>query len=914
MLQTLERCILDPISEAPPYMVTSNRPLEITGLRAPSPAGHGIFLVDHQYPRPEMISTFAGSRDSQGEKRFGKPKFNNRKIPITAYVTEHNGIGSVTNLATNPDGEILKKFSDGPDYVNTRQLGGVDEVPSLSGEYRDKHAFDGSASDSNMGFLGFTLPGAGTYTFSVFVWIPTSWDGSAPVVALEGWVGGSLKAQTPADLNLRDQWQRISSTIQVVAGDLIGTLVIRAITPPTSIAKGIMYSDALQIEVGSVTSPFLMGDTPGCFWTGTPHASTSTRVGSGTDRKRFIRSLYDLQEKIEKLAEEGGTYKRVLPDGSWIMFDVIEASFVGNWEKRFNQGQEEFKFELVCSPGARLSPITYTAHEEKTLAMLSFEELNIPGDLPALGDMVIEDTQGVNRNFVAMGLASRTLDKSENAKDFYEAESRLRLAGATLATGGGVPSGAVSNNVVNCPLFEEYTPYLSSRSSAGVYTTHLGLQRMYARVWLSTANAGDVTLRAEYSQGDLLRWRPLDAISLAGAAEGGWFLVDLGAVRIDRAVIGAQRWEGRVTAKSTIGGDVVLIDYIAIMPAEEFFGEAFALTVPASVVGPQIARDNFSQSGPAGLTGKVATAGGTWSGAGDADDMVVNGTGQAYRNVSGVDVSGAANDPSATFGGTVTGRYMRLGVGTQAGVFVSCDVDAPSLTTWTERRGILARYTDTNNLVMGWLEHYVFSDGTWHWQFRAAKKKEGGEWSILANGGEVALSAGAIYNISMFIATDGSGWIQLKSGNSVVGFKTWVANADLATGGKLATGGYGLYNSFSRERNIPAGGAGGGYYDNFSVRAVDEPLVDAAMYANRDLRIRWDDCLRESNNGVAFSRIGRYHGDRLLIPQSGREGRPVRFSILASRGLPRYELDPQADDIKATLTVTPRVIEVPEPS
>jgi hypothetical protein len=40
----------------------------------------------------------------------------------------------------------------------------------------------------------------------------------------------------------------------------------------------------------------------------------------------------------------------------------------------------------------------------------------------------------------------------------------------------------------------------------------------------------------------------------------------------------------------------------------------------------------------------------------------------------------------------------------------------------------------------------------------------------------------------------------------------------------------------------------------------------------------------------------------------------VRISIFASRGIPGVEGDPQPDDLKATLTITPRVIEVPEAS
>lgn len=920
MLETLERLILDPITEAPPYQVAVNHPLEITGNRTASPEGHGIFLVEHSYPRPDSQSTFSSSRDSQGEERFGKPKLANRKIPIKAYVSEASGVGESTNVIPNPSFEVgLTGWISGTATGDFGLTSGLSRVTSwaVAGEYSAYLKLTKAATvtastwkvTTPEGKEGFPVVVGTTYSLRAAINIL-----DAPGTGIRAEIrwfkadGTVLSTTEGANVTALGEGRVIASGKAPAEAAFASCRIIAASSTSGDVVE--FEIDAVQFEAQTAPTPYFDGDTPGCTWTGSPHASSAKRFGTGSNRKRFIRSFYDLQEKIEKLAEEGGTFKRVLPDGSYMVFDVVEASFVGNWEKRFNQGQEEFQFELICKPGARLAPITLAPHEEKTLPVLKFVETEIVGNMPALGDLLIEDLQGVDHNFVAISLASRFLDQSANADVFYEAEGRLRMTSATLAAGSGVASGSEANKVVSCPLFEEFTPYLSTRSSAGSYTSHVGAQKVFARVWLPETNTGSVSLRFEYAQGDLMRWRPLDPITFnVDSSDGKWILLDLGVVRLGRAAVGTQRWEGRISAKSTIPADVLQIDWIAILPVEEFYAECRNLSI-SPVQGAQVARDPFSQTAGV-LTGKAALVGGTWSGAGDADDFNVSGSGSVSRIPAAVDVSSTANDPTGTFSGGKTGRYERLGAGVVAGGSVECDVDAPSSTngTITERRGVMARYTDTNNLVLGFLDHDHRSNGEYLYLVNAYYKKEGGAWKLLRGAVAPPLTPGAIYRLILTINTDGSGSIALMSGSTTVALNTWKATADLATGGKLASGGYGIYHEVSG--SLPSNYSN--TFDNFTVREFTSPTTDAVVYANRDLRIRWDKAVREASDGSgAFSDVGLYGGDRLLVPHSGREGRPVRFAILTSRGQPETEEDTQADDMKATLTIIPRVTEVPE--
>lgn len=923
MLETLERLIFDPISEVPPYQVAANRPLEITGNRTPGPVGHGIFLVDHSYPRPEMQSTFATSRDSQGEKRFGRPKFANRKIPIKVYVAEASGVGATTNLLKNPSAELSAAFFnlgkvEWTEATLTRETALSNEFHS-AGEFvlrvvakKDATTTGRTLSVTQRSDAGTITPGK-KYSFAVSVFMRDVIESGLKVRIDWYTAANAFISSSPTSTAFTGvEEARLKIEGAVAPANASQATVVLVGTSTTSGDTVDFWADAWQLEEGEFCTAYVDGDTPGCLWNGTPHESISRRIGSGRDRKRFVRSLYDLQEKIEKLAEEGGTFKRVLPDGSYMVFDIEEASFVGEWAKQFNQGQQEFSFELTCKPGARLEPVTLSVHEEKTLPILTFMETDIPGNLLALGDLLVEDTQGVNREFVAVAVASRYLDQSANGEVFYQAENRMRLSGAGLAVGSGTPSGSEANKVVSCGLFEEFTPYLSTRSSAGAYTSHIGAQKMFARVYFPAGNLGTISLRLEYAQGDLLRWKMLPAVPLDATASklGGWMLIDLGTVRLNRSAVGTQRWEGRLSAKSTVTGDTIQIDWLGIMPVEEFYGEARALTVSSSGLGPQVARDNFTQTAGV-LAAKTATVGGAWSLAGgDADDFSVStfGGGTLQRVPGSVDVSGANNDPAplGVAAEAATGRYMRLGTGVIAGVAVSLDIYVPTRSSTLQRAGVFARYVNMSNFLMARM-HWVYGLGIGSAQ---VYKKVAGVWTYLTG---TSFNSGAT-GLVLTVLPDGSGSLAVRAGGLVQVSASWLPTSDLATGGVLQSGGYGVHHTVSdNPEQEGAGTPDGNLFDNFTVREVSEQPQDAVIYANKDLRLRWDKTLRESSDGSgAFSDVGTYVGDRLLIPHSGREARPARISILASRSLPGQGVDLQADDIKGTLTVIPRVIEVPE--
>ena len=184
--------ILDPRSER-----AANAPLEVYAEHARGP---GVYVTSHKYPDPEQEILSAGGRE--GKRRSGPPMLGNRQIPLELFVMGRRDdfAAAPVNLSTNPKGELAAKYAGvGADFAITRERE-TGAVPSYMGEYRDKHAYDGAGVDSNAGLLNVTFPVAGTYTVSIWLWIPSTWDGAAPKLALETWFGGVVESTGEADL------------------------------------------------------------------------------------------------------------------------------------------------------------------------------------------------------------------------------------------------------------------------------------------------------------------------------------------------------------------------------------------------------------------------------------------------------------------------------------------------------------------------------------------------------------------------------------------------------------------------------------------------------------------------------------------------------------------------------------------
>jgi hypothetical protein len=76
-------------------------------------------------------------------------------------------------------------------------------------------------------------------------------------------------------------WQRVSLTKVAASGGLRLRIATNAVAAT-------FYVDAVQVEDGTVTTTYIDGFEPGCYWNGTPHASTATRDGQSREGGKIV--------------------------------------------------------------------------------------------------------------------------------------------------------------------------------------------------------------------------------------------------------------------------------------------------------------------------------------------------------------------------------------------------------------------------------------------------------------------------------------------------------------------------------------------------------------------------------------------------------------------------------------------------
>jgi hypothetical protein len=596
----------------------------------------------------------------------------------------------------------------------------------------------------------------------------------------------------------------------------------------------------------------------------------------------LLRTALDtLGQKIGKVFREGGTLKLTLPDASVRIFDLVGGDHGLAFNKRFvNNVLAEVTLRLPARPYWRGAESDLGDNTETTLPCLIFTEASIPGDVPALGRLVIDEDQAVDQRWVKWAVQSRYYSSSANAALFYEAEGRTAMGGSAIAVGPAGASGAGSNVMRNTALTTSYQAVLSTQATGGgAHLSHIGTFQVYARVQIPTSNTGTVSVALEWGEGDFRRFTQNTGTVLAPTWEGTWQIIDLGFVAPQKAVTGTQRWEGRVIAKSTVAGDDLDIDWLEFFPVDEGSGEVRAVQrLPAPTA--YSARDEFDQSAGA-LTAKTLPVGGTWAGAGDADDFSVTGSGTVTRT--------AVSDANVN-----TGRYATASTPTLANTLAQMNCLSFSGSGTDTSYGVIARYVDTNNWLMLRVEVVSFVPSV------RVLKRVAGTVTELASRALTTTEGTELPALRLLVDQTGYFAAWVVSDNETIGVPDLSGqDAVLATGGTLATGKVGIYDA-----NTGAG-ANTRTYDDFWAFTF---LSDAAVFASQSLEIRHDCVIREDSTGAFWQRPSWYEGDYLLVPASGAEARTARVIVMGSRSVPGDGADSGIDDRSARLFVTPRYL------
>lgn len=176
-----------------------------------------------------------------------------------------------TNLLTNPSVETnttgISAAGSGTTIsrVTTEQYVGTASIRAVC---------DGTVAIQGVNF-GTGTVAANTYSAAAWVKAPA---GTALALNIDSSV---VITSVQVNFTATGSWQRVSTTGQAqTAGG--GVLVLRVST--TSAQAVTFYVDAAMIVAGTEVPDYFDGDTAGCYWTGTAHASSSVRAAlSATD-------------------------------------------------------------------------------------------------------------------------------------------------------------------------------------------------------------------------------------------------------------------------------------------------------------------------------------------------------------------------------------------------------------------------------------------------------------------------------------------------------------------------------------------------------------------------------------------------------------------------------------------------------
>lgn len=305
--------------------------------------------------------------------------------------------------------------------------------------------------------------------------------------------------------------------------------------------------------------------------------TVKVRCRETDDTEEITALVQALQAKIAKLDREGGTYRRVLPSGDTITFDVEEASIQVPADQAWvSRKRADVDLTFICKPYGRGDKVTLDAHSETTLPALVFTETAIAGDVQALGELTITEEQDEDQASVWWGIQSRHYSSDSTASLFYQAEACEALGTAATAVGPTGASGSGSNVVQAGSLttLPDMTPVVSIGPSGP--QTHAGAFRVLARVQLPATNAGEVSVGCAWSPeygAPSAHNTPVRVINLAGnPIEGSWVIVDLGLVNLPPVPVGDQGWFGMIEAGSTNSADKLNVDWVTLIPVTEGYG------------------------------------------------------------------------------------------------------------------------------------------------------------------------------------------------------------------------------------------------------------------------------------------------------------------------------------------------------
>lgn len=250
-----------------------------------------------------------------------------------------------TNIVTN------NNFSDGSTGTNNTLADATDDP--LFGATSGKVTFAGTADSVIWVSEEYTITAVSHFA-AVYIKLPSGWDGGNVTLAPFLFTSATTQETGTVDGTVTGVWQRAHVLFTPAGGDLTGQLRLSSAANPTN--GLIVYIDGFSWGISSVIETYVDGDQPGCFWNGTPYASTSTRIASDRrggeildlsddlyytvhDRGEVGTGMVEIANQSQRLSQQGGALynhasvreRQFTLNGS---FNTVSGSTVPNFHSR----------------------------------------------------------------------------------------------------------------------------------------------------------------------------------------------------------------------------------------------------------------------------------------------------------------------------------------------------------------------------------------------------------------------------------------------------------------------------------------------------------------------------------------------------------------------------------------------------
>ena len=557
----------------------------------------------------------------------------------------------------------------------------------------------------------------------------------------------------------------------------------------------------------------------------------------------FAAIRTSLQKKIGLFHREGGWIMRQV-GATPLYADVVDATLHlgGSWMQAYQSADIDATLQLQCRPDWYGDEVTLGNHSETTNAQLVFTETGITGNYPGRMRLIVSNDSANDQHSLLFGIRCRNYSSAATAGLVYEGEGRTALdAAATFSHSGASGGSTMRHNSLPSGV---WCPVLSTGN-----LNHTGSYRVWARVYSATATP---RVKFLWAVGDPATMTENPPAVLPAA--GGFYVLDLGSVRLDPAPAGTHQWSGIVQAQAANPSDPIEIDVLWLQPLDEGAGKLVSLKQPSPLTINTV-RGAGGGSDDSGV-GTRAWSSPTW--------ITVPDGNSAYATQSGAGSSTSHYLKTGSHGFTVPTGSTILGI--QADV-----TRGQNVTYW--QPGYAVVDNRVRLVKAGTVQAGERADTVTPWP---------NSYGIKTYGGSTDLWGGS--------------WTAADINSSGFG---------LAISGVITNGGYG-FDSYAYVDYVQITVF---YMTTGSVSTTP----DAVLYATQGAEIRTEGMYREDPTGVTFGPVQRVTGDLPRIPPSyvGLEGRTVQMFVKASRGDLDAQADAGIDDISAYVTYRPSYLFTP---